>query len=36
MKFGAKFMRTLHLFMPTMEFNRGDDEDSDYQEEVRI
>lgn len=29
-------MRTLHLFMPTMELNRGDDEDSDYEEEVRI
>jgi hypothetical protein len=31
-----KYLQTLKLFMPTMAINKGDDEDSDYEEEVRI
>ena len=34
--FGAKYLSTLQLFMPTMSMNRGDAEDSDYEEEVLI
>ena len=31
-----KYLLSLHLFMPTMEINRGQEIDSDYEEEVRI
>lgn len=34
--FGAKFLSTFKLFMPTMDMNRGDDENSDYEEEIFI
>ncbi len=32
----ALFLQTLFLHMPTMELNKGDAEDSDYEEEVNI
>ena len=34
--FGAKFLSTFKLFMPTMDMNRGEDENSDYEEEIFI
>lgn len=34
--FCDKYLKTLHLFMPTMSINMGDKEDSDYEEEVHI
>ena len=34
--FGAKFLSTFKLFMPTMDMSRGDDENSDYEEEIFI
>jgi len=34
--FCYKYLQTLKLFMPTMSMNKGDEEDSDYEEEVRI
>ena len=36
MMFGAKYLSTLKLFMPTMSLNRGDDEDSEYEETIII
>lgn len=36
MIFCYKYLSTLFLFMPTMHCNKGDEEDSDYEEEVRI
>lgn len=33
---GALLLQTLFLHMPTMELNKGDAEDSDYEEEVNI
>jgi len=32
----ALVLNTLFLHMPTMDLNKGDDEDSDYEEEVNI
>jgi len=34
--FCYKYLGLLSLFMPTMKYNRGDEEDSDYEEEVSI
>lgn len=34
--FSAMVLQTLHLHMPTMELNKGEAEDSDYEEEVNI
>lgn len=34
--FCYKYLNTLKLFMPTMQWNKGEDEDSDYEEEVYI
>ena len=34
--FGAKYIESLQLLMPTMCINKGDDEDSDYEEQVLI
>ena len=34
--FGAKFLSTFELFMPTMNLNKGDEERSDYEEEIFI
>ena len=34
--FASLLLDTLFLHMPTMELNKGDDEDSDYFEEVHI
>jgi hypothetical protein len=34
--FCYKYLGLLCLFMPTMKYNRGDEEDSDYEEEVSI
>jgi hypothetical protein len=36
MMFGYRFLSTFKLFMPTMSMNRGDDEDSEYEEEIYI
>ena len=33
---GGMLLHTLFLHMPTMELNKGDAEDSDYEEEVNI
>lgn len=34
--FAGLLLKTLFLHMPTMELNKGDLEDSDYEEEVNI
>ena len=34
--FVSKYLQMLHLHMPTMNVNRGDDEDSNYEEEILI
>lgn len=34
--FSAHLLNSLYLHMPTMELNKGDAEDSDYEEEVNI
>jgi len=34
--FAALYMNTLFLHMPTMDINKGEFEDSDYEEEVLI
>ena len=34
--FVSKYLQLLHLHMPTMNVNRGDDEDSNYEEEILI
>lgn len=34
--FGSKYLDALHLEMPTMRLNKGDDEDSDFEETILI
>ena len=36
MMFGYRFLSTFKLFMPTIQMNKGDDEDSDYEEGIYI